>query len=326
MKLMKLPAITIEQAIYGSQAAGDYRLLARSPGFLEEWLPAAVRLCSGFGERLGGMACPECVFARPFGKRHVAVVQVADQGVNHAGRPAALAFRFLILARSDYQNLGGDPFLLADRFPPPWAARGDLPALPWPAELPPARTVGEVQEVLQRDEEGPNLLGGAQLLVDGGRLVFERPQPDTELMRGLWRLLPTSTRSELWPASFAFGNALGFDALVAADTSGVGYAQYIRGDEAGDYPEGRYELNLQIAVEAGDQRELDILLARRSRKETWRLGLILLGTCLVLAAVSNWLLPPPAPALQAPAHVVPKSGKVLDGGGDQGKSAAGKAR
>ena len=299
---MRQDAISIEQAVYGCDSGGC-RLLARSPGFLDDWLPTAEQLCSGFGKRPKGVACPACLFARPFRKHHVAVVQVADQGIDAEGRPHMLAFRFLVLARSDYVVLGGDPFAIADPFPAPWAARGDLPVLVGPQDWAAPRTVQQVQEVLQRPNDGPNLLGGVQVLVDGGRLVFERAAPDTRLLRALWTLLPTSTRCDLWPASFAFSNVLGFDAVVTADAGGEEYAGYLRGDQAGDYPEGRYELNLQIAAEAGDQDELDTLLARRSRKETWRLGLLILGMCLVLAIVGNLLMPPPPPVVRKPAPV-----------------------
>jgi hypothetical protein len=307
----------IEQAIYARH--DDCRLLARSSGFLDEWLSPAEHMCIGFGERPRGVTCPACLFAQPFGKQHVAIVQVADQGLGHSSAYQALAFYFLILARSDYVNLGGDPFLIADRYRAPWMARGELRTLSRPAELPAPRTVEQVQEVLQRVQDGPNLLGGAQILVDGGRLVFERPAPDTELLRGLWTLLPTSTRCELWPASFAFGNALGFDVLVVHDASGEEYAGYLRGEQAGDYPEGRYELHLQIAAEAGDQGELDALLARRSRKETWRLGLTVLAVCLILALAAHWLAPPPAPGVRAPAPA-----KVVDE--DRGRSSTAKDR
>src|SRR5258708_12192153 len=61
--------VVIEQAIYGAQDAGGYRFLARSPGFLDAWLPEAERLCTRFGERPSGVACPACVFAQPFGPR-----------------------------------------------------------------------------------------------------------------------------------------------------------------------------------------------------------------------------------------------------------------
>jgi hypothetical protein len=233
------------------------------------------------------------VFAHRLGKRHVAVIQVADQGTDYQGGPAAIGFRLLVLSHADYSKLGGDPFLLADHFPAPWHARGQVPTLRWPGEQPPNRSVKDVQQVLKRVEDGPNLLGGSQVLVDGGCLVFERPAPAPDLLRGLWTLLPTRTRSSLWPASFAFSNALRFDVLVVPRAAGKEFDGYLRGEQAGDYPEGRYELYLQIAAEAGDQRELDVLFARRSRADTWRLALILLAVIVILAIAGNLLIPVP---------------------------------
>lgn len=303
-----MPDLLIEQAIYGSQGAGGYRFLAQSPGFREEWLPEAQRLCTAFGERPAAVACPGAVFAQPLGKQHVAVVQVADQGSDDAGRPGALGFRLLVLPRPVYSRWIGDPFLVAERFPPPWNARGDLPVLTWPDEPLPPRTVEEVRRILRPAGEGldagvsqsATLLGGVQALVDGGRLVFERPTPAPELVRNLWALLPASTRGHLWPASFAFGNDLGFHVLVVPRIRGEEVAGYLTEDQAGDYPEGRYELNLQLAAEAGDQRELDILFARRSSAETMRLGLILLAVAVILvvavALLNAVLAPAPRPA------------------------------
>ena len=297
--------LIIEQALYASRGAGGYELLARSAGFLGEWLPCAERLCGGFGERPAGVACPGCVFAQPFGRGNAAVVQVADLGPE-TGRPGALGFRVLVLPRTAYRELMGDPFVVAERLPPAWAARGQLPALSWPAEPLPRRRVGDVQVVLQRPE-GPTLLGGVQALVDGGRVVFERPGPDPGLIRGLWTLLPTSTRYDLWPASFAFGNALGFDALVVPRAAGRTYAGYVSEQQADNYPQGRYEVNLQIAAEAGDQRELDVLLARRSRAQMWRLGFTLLAVAAILAMLAG-LLGPPAGKRQAPAPSSKRAG------------------
>jgi hypothetical protein len=309
--------LLIEQAVYGSQGAGGYRFLARSPGFRDEWLAEAERLCTGFGERPAGVACPACVFARPFGPRQVAVVQAADQGADDAGRPGALAFRLLVVPRALYDGLGGDPFYLAEQFPPPWRARGELPALAWEAEPPPPRTVAALQKVLDVPYSA-TLLGGVQALLDGGRLAFERTGPDPHLVRSLWALLPTSTRARLWPATFAFGNAHGFDVVVVPRASGPDFAGYLLEAQAGDYtaPEpfpvlgflqpaskGPYELRLQTAVEAGDQREVDALLARRSRAQTLRLALALLAVfILVPAGVTLFtpVLPAPRPA-RAPA-------------------------
>ncbi len=280
--------IPIEQALYANDSAGGYRLLARSGGFADDWLPEAQRVCADFGERPAGVHCPACVFAQPFANRHVAVVQVADQGTGDIGPLAALGFRLLIVPRNAYVKLMGDPFAVAERFPPPWHHRGDLPTLSWSFGPLPRRTVADVRNVL-KSAEGPALLGGVQALVDGGRLVFQRPEPDTSILQALWTLLPTTTRGELWPASFAFSNGLGFDALVAPQVDGESFTGYLREEQAGDYPQGRYELHLQIAAEAGDQEELDALFARRSRAQTWRLGWILLAVMLALALLMGLL-------------------------------------
>src|SRR5438552_907992 len=218
-----MATITIEQAIFESFDGGGYRLIAQSPGFRDEWMAEVERLCAGFGERPAGIVCPAAVFAQPLGRRHVAIVQVADQGIDDAGGPGALGFHIMVLPRAAYRGFGGDPFQLAERQTPPWQTRGELAPLSWPAEPLPPRTVEEVRCVLQRPD-GPNLLGGSQVLVDGGRIAFERQAPDGALLRDLWRLLPTSTRSELWPASFAFGNVLRFHALAAPKVDGVEYA------------------------------------------------------------------------------------------------------
>jgi hypothetical protein len=286
--------ITIEQAIYGAFDGGGYRFVARSPGFREVWLEPGQRLCVGFGERPAGIACPAAVFAQPLDRQHVAIVQVADQGIDDAGRPGALGFYLLVLPRAAYRAFGGDPFQLAARQPPPWHARGELPSLSWPAEPLPPRTVEQVRRVLQRPD-GPNLLGGSQVLVDGGRIVFARNGPDSALLGDLWCLLPTSTRSELWPASFAFGNDLHFHVLAVPDAEGEEYEHYHTEERAGDYPEGRYELALQTAAEAGDQRELDKLFARRSQAETLKLAVYILVAAVVVLLVAGLVNPPQPP-------------------------------
>src|SRR5579871_6753554 len=109
--------LPIEQAIYGA-GAGGYRFLGRSPGFRDDWLAEAERLCTSFGERPAGVSCPACLFVQPFGPQHVAVVQVSDDGSDDTGRPGSLRFRLLIVPRRLYADLETDPFLIADAFPP----------------------------------------------------------------------------------------------------------------------------------------------------------------------------------------------------------------
>lgn len=288
--------LPIEQAIYSNVEAGGYRFLARSPGFLDDWLPEAERLCAGFGERPAGIACPAAVFAQPLGPKHVAIVQVADQGTDDAQRPGALGFRLLVLPRRDYENWLGDPFAVADRFPPVWSERGTLPTLHWPLEPLPPRTVAQVQDVL-KNGDSPTLLGSVQALIDAGKVAFEKSAPAPGLVRDLWMLLPYSTRSQLWPASFAFSNALGFDAVVLPRIDPEQCAGYLTGDQAGDYPEGRYEYYLQVAAESGNQHDLDALFARRSSRQTIKLALWIMAAMVPLALLMNFLNPPAAPVV-----------------------------
>jgi hypothetical protein len=294
----------IEQAIYASRGAGGYQFVARSPGFRDDWQPEAERICTGFGERPAGASCPACVFAQPFGPRHVAVVQAAEQGADDAGRPGALGFRLLAVPARLYADLGGDPFLLADHFPPPWGERGNLPTLEWAADPPPPRTVEALQKVLDVPYSAV-LLGGTQALLDGGRLVFERSEPAPRLVRGLWALLPTSSRTGLWPATYTFANGGRFHVAVVPRAGGPEFARYVDEVAAGDYPEGRYELALQTAVEAGDQAELDRLLARRSRAQMTRLALGILAAFVLVPLAVGQLgpAPPPPPAAAGPRAV-----------------------
>lgn len=294
----------IEQAIY-TAAGGQLLMLGRSPGFPDDWLPHAERLCTGFGERPAGVACPGCVFAQPFGSSHVAVVQAADQG------DAALGFRLLVLPVEFYERLGGDPFTIADQFPPDWQARGDLPTLEWVGGAPPTRTVERLQQVLDVPHSA-TLLGGAQALLDGTRLVFERTAPDADLLRSLWALLPTNSRREMWPATFAFGNDGQFHALVVPpeagrEAAGLDRVGYIGEEQAADYPEGNYEWRLQAAIEHGDQKETDALLGRRSRRQMIRMAL---GLLLVMAVIPPLvMLLPTAPPAAPPVNPAPAVGK-----------------
>jgi hypothetical protein len=227
----------------------------------------------------------------------VAVVQAAEQA------SGGLAFRLLVLPRKSYAGWIGNPFAVADRYPPDWQTAGSLETLEWPEEPLPRRLAEATQHILKHGDS-PTLLGGVQALVDGGRMVYERPAPAPELVRDLWALLPHTTRNDIWPASFAFSNALDFHVLVVPQAGARDYAGYLTEEQAGDYPQGRYELDLQIAAEAGDQEELDRLFYRRSSSATLRLALVLVAVMAVLAFVSqvgqHVLHGPRATAVQAP--------------------------
>jgi hypothetical protein len=107
----------------------------------------------------------------------------------------------------------------------------------------------------------------------------------------LWQLLPDRTRCDLWPASFAFSDELGFHAAVGPALPTRRYGMQVLVEDAiRDYPQSSYELNLQIAIESGDRLALKKLLARRTSDETLRLGLYMLVFALAVAVVSRWLL------------------------------------
>lgn len=258
-------------------------LLGKSPGFADEWQAAASEMIRQFGALPPNATCPDALFAKPFGKLHVAVVQVA-------GPPTfpALRFRFLILGQELYGHLG-DPFAIAERFIPNWEARGNLPDLDWPPEPLPKRTIAQLDAVL-KNGDGPFLLGASQTLVDGGKILLRRDAPENKGVRDLWALLPDSTRRLAWPATFAFANELGFDIVAMPVLPNKGILGYLSEDQTRDYPEGRYERNLQIAIEAGDQRFLDRLLARRSSAEAFRLALVILAVGVGVVLVSRLLV------------------------------------
>jgi hypothetical protein len=270
--------LTLPQAIVVRTYAGP-RLVASSPGFPFAHEEAVLRVAVRFGSRPAGVACPAAVFACLLDARTVAVVQVADRPDESLDPP--LAFRFILFDRATYP---GDPFRVADRFQPYWSAPSPLSELEWPTEFQP-RTVEQVRAVL-KSGDGPLLLGAAQGLVDGGHVAVTRAAPDPKFVRGLWQLLPDRVRAELWPATFAFSAELGFHAVVlpAAPPDG-----YMTEDRARDYPEGRYELSLQVAAESGDQAELDRLFARRTSSEVLRMAVAMVAFALLLAAAMKFL-------------------------------------
>jgi hypothetical protein len=305
-----MSTIAVEQAVFIRPDGGHPQIRERSPLFAEAWLREAEQLMVGFGERPAGYPCPAAIFASPLGKKHVAIVQVADRPIEGTG--LALGFHVLVLAMSEYRDFLGDPFLVADQFQAPWHGAGQpLMSLALCAKSLKRRSLVDVQAVLKRvksgalregqdpqtveltveNSDGPALLGGVQVLVDGGKLVFVRPGPDEGLIRGLWTLLPDRTRRELWPATFAFGNELGFDALVVPSVANHDFSGYTTEEQAADYPTGHYELSLQTAAEAGDQSALDRLFARRSSGEVLRLAVKMVLMFSLVVLLLRWPLP-----------------------------------
>lgn len=271
------PDLRIQQAIVLTDTRG-VRVVAQTADFDA---PEAERVAVLFGARPDGVACPGAVFGCPFGKAHVAVVRVED-------RPGgALGFRFLVLARELYRHLG-DPFAIADRYPSNWDAAGTLDDLAWPKEVLPERTLEQLDAVL-KGGDGPLLLGSVQALVDGNRVLLTRDEP-AQFIRDVWQLLPDRTRCDLWPATFAFSDELGFHAAVGPTLPTPRHGvQVLVEDAIRDYPESSYEHGLQYAIESGDRGAVRRLLARRTADDTIRIGLYILGFALVAAAVVRFV-------------------------------------
>lgn len=275
--------LSIAQAIVLVDTSGP-SLAARSGEFGFVWEEAVLTLAARFGSRPPGVACPEAIFALPLNRGHVVVVTVADLKPGEPDSP--LGFRFLVLGKPLYDALG-DPFAIADAFPPRWNERGSLDSLKWDRGELPARTVAAMAQSL-KEGDSPLLLGSTQALLDGARVLIVAAEPDPKLVRGLWQLLPTRSRFDIWPASFAFSLDLGFQCAVLPEAPKPWPLGHLNAEQVRDYPEGRYELSIQSALESHDQAELDRLLARRSSNDTLRLAAYMLAFALFAAVVSKF--------------------------------------
>jgi hypothetical protein len=274
-----IPDLRIQQAIALTDIRG-VRVTSWTEGLD---LPEVERIAVLFGQRPPGIACPLAHFACPFGKRCVAVVRVEDR----PGPDGLLGFRFLIVSRDLYRHLG-DPFAISDRYPAAWTT-GTLPDLTWPMEVLPERTLEQLDHVLKHGD-GPLLLGTTQALVDGYRVLLKGTEPNEGLARDLWVLLPDSTRCDLWPASFAFSNELGFHLAIGPTLLSSDHNHRLTEDALREYPAGNYELNLQIAVETGDHSGLRRLLKRRTSGETLRLAIYMLAFAAIDAILFRFIL------------------------------------
>jgi hypothetical protein len=327
-----MTSIPVAQALYFRRDDEPAILQARSADFADEWRADAERIVAGFGRRPGGIACPLTVLALPLTRRAVAVVRVTDQGDGAARR---LAFHFLVMDRTAYERCAGDPFAVTRQLPATWDAAGTLATLTWPGEPLPRRTVEDVRKVLRHvkasalrededpeapdfqrtveNSESPALLGGAQVLVDGGKLVFARPQGDLALVEALWTLLPATTRCKAWPASFAFSNQLGFDVVVLPRVDDAELEGYTTEEQATLYPQGSYELALQTAAESGNQRDLDAVFQRRNSSEMLRLAMVLLIGMMLVVIGSRWFVPEQAGVTPQPQKAAAAAGIVAVG-------------
>jgi hypothetical protein len=264
----------LEQAWFTRAADGSPVWETHSPG----WQPLWTDLLAAQIRRLGPVPAlsPPALWVYPLTRTHLVVGQLnPTQG------------RVLVLTRRLYASIT-DPFWLAEQFPLA-ANRAECPTLTLTAG-PPERTVDELHHLLKHGN-GPLWLGATQVLVDGGRLALARPTGDDAVFRALWQLLPYNTRVEVWLATFAHTNELGFHLVglpnVSADDPLL--AGYWTAESALNYPESPYELRLQQAIEARDADLVAQLLRRRSGRQTLWLALALIVGLTMVGSVLKLL-------------------------------------
>jgi hypothetical protein len=188
--------------------------------------------------------------------------------------------RLLQVGRELYHHLP-HPFLIADRFPME-SHSGMLSDLEWPhTEGLPRRTIEFLDGILKKGH-GPLLLGATQAVVDTETIALVATEPNELFVRDLWEMLPESIRRNTSFASYCFAERPEFQ-LCFVPKLPEPLEGYLDEERVLDYPDSRYERSLQIAIEHGDQREVDRLFARRSTTETVQLMLWIL---LFLAVVS----------------------------------------
>ncbi len=218
--------------------------------------------------------------------------------------PGALGFRLLILPTDLYDRLGGDPFAIADQFPPiGW--RGDLPALEWTAVAAAGPHGGRSAEGAER---------AAQRHAPGRRPGVARRQPARLRAAGarshvccadLWALLPTSRRGDLWPATFAFGNARGFHVLSCRADAGRPSTAISPRSRPATTPKAPTSCGCKPPSRPATRRRMDALFAGRSRGRWIRIAFLLCALAILNSPFILMFIKPAPPSPPAPAAVKP---------------------
>ncbi|AMV40322.1 hypothetical protein [Planctomyces sp. SH-PL62] len=198
--------IRYEQAVYGSFPfwSRGYAILAASGGCLPSWRDAMKRACGRFGEPPAGVDRFRSVFALPADRSTWMVVQVDSLGCDDQGRPGALAFHALFVSSWSYRLAGASPLAFRPAFRNDWTADDQDASLPKGRFRPKS---GGREEAAIDPRVGPIVAA----LSRNRRVVVQTREPADELLGSIWRRLPGRTRRGASVASWAFGNANGFD-------------------------------------------------------------------------------------------------------------------
>ncbi len=243
----------------------------QSPGFLPEWLPALSQIL----ELYGTAPTQEVLFTLPLTRATRAIIS----GIENR-------FYVRVMSRKLYEVIP-DPFAIAEKFPANWL-HSPLEDLEWPNENLPTRSVAVLEPIL-KNGNSPLILGSTQMLVDGGSLILHREAPDAQTLRNIWMFLPDGVRREHWLATWSPKSELRFS--IAVQPNGTPIPRGTRSEEqAMDYPESRFEYELQHAIESNNDAELERLLNRAGLEAVFKrtilmlLGLMAAGIAIAFAS------------------------------------------
>jgi hypothetical protein len=275
------PDFSIPQAMY---ELSPNELIPRgsSSQFPSDREETVRKLLNSFGDPPSGIRFEEVLFVLPFDHDRMAIVSVISSPTR---------FRILLVHRSLYYHIP-DPFRYLDRFPPNWESRSELRDLEWSeTDGPLYRRVDQLQEVL-KNGNGPLLLAATQAIVDTEHVLLKRDVPATKLLRDIWMLLPEATRRSSQVATYCFAPEPIFHFSAGPNSLNPEMLGYWDEERILDYPDSRYERHLQVAIESGDQAEVDRLFARRTTSETIRLMLLILGLLAAISVIARLLVFP----------------------------------
>jgi len=181
-------------------------------------------------------------------------------------------------------NYIDDPFLISERYPPGRTTS----EMDWPDEPTPFRTAAML-ETIHVGTNGPLLLGVTQAVVDGARVLLTAETLDSQFVRNLWMMLPHATRREAAVSSALPRHHPKVNFAILPELPTPMPMGYLNERMVLDYPEGRYEHNLQIAFEAHDDRFVQELLMRRSGRELMRMGIWAIAILLLGSVIAQMI-------------------------------------
>ena len=275
-----LPSIVLPQLSILRDTAGP-RVVGRSAGIPFEIEEHALKLAVKFGVRPEGTTCPPGVFVvRSQSGPLIFLTTFAEL----PGHGSTLAFRTTYF---DTSLRGGiDPLDYESRFPAK-GAKGDLDPIEWEGATGPQRTVATVRDILKAGDSSL-LLGVAQALLDGCKIALIQSEVGPNFAREVWQLLPEMARAELTVATFACSVDLNVNLAVLPDGVPIP-SGFLTANQAREYPEGRYELALQLAAENGNQAELDRLFARKTSNQILRMVVAMILFALVAGLILKFI-------------------------------------